>query len=184
MSVLQEPGMTPAKLEAFVNDYLRVDLAKYETFIKQLNAEIMEFVQLKNTIESMTENLGGAFKTQVNVGGNCFVQVASPPLDSSAILHLLYFQYPAQIPQARIDNTEHILINVGLEHYVEFTLAEALQFCALKVRALNKQADVVREESVKTRANIKLALLCLHGPQTTAAAPKVDEMPRVRATYW
>lgn len=69
--------MTPAKLETFVNDYLRVDLAKYEKYIDQLNAEIMEFVQLKNTIEGMTENLSTGFKTQVNVGGNCFVQVTA-----------------------------------------------------------------------------------------------------------
>lgn len=54
-------------------------------------------------------------------------------------------------------------MDVGLGHYVEFTCAEALQFSQLKVRALTKQADVLREESIKTRANIKLALMCLHG---------------------
>lgn len=59
-----------------------------------------------------------------------------------------------------MDNAEHILIDVGLKHYVEFTLPEALQFCQFKVRVLTKQADVIREESVKTRANIKLALMC------------------------
>lgn len=143
MNLLGQPGMSPAKLEAFVNDYLRVDLARYEQHINTLNADIMEYVQLKNMIESIASDLsGGAFKTQVNVGGNCFVQ-------------------------ARVPDTRHILVNVGLQHYVEFTLDEALQFCQLKVRALNKQADVLREESIKTRANIKLALMCLNGGEQT-----------------
>lgn len=85
MAALQTPGMTPAKLESFVNDYLRVDLAKYEQHINALNADIMEYVQLKNMIEAIAGDLtgdgsssggGGGFKTQVNVGGNCFVQVS------------------------------------------------------------------------------------------------------------
>lgn len=40
----------------------------------------------------------------------------------------------------------------------------------MKVRALNKQADVLREESIKTRANIKLALMCLNGENGLNAA--------------
>lgn len=81
MAALQTPGMTPAKLESFVNDYLRVDLAKYEQHINALNADIMEYVQLKNMIEAIagdgsSSGGGGGFKTQVNVGGNCFVQVS------------------------------------------------------------------------------------------------------------
>lgn len=74
--------------------------------------------------------------------------------------------------QARVDSTEHILVNVGLHHYVEFTLPEALHFCGMKVRALTKQADVVREESIKTRANIKLAMMCLNGGGGDAVATR------------
>lgn len=69
--------MTSARLEAFVNDYLRVDLANYEKHINLLNADIMEYVQLKNMIESIGTHFddGNGFKTQVNIGGNCFIQV-------------------------------------------------------------------------------------------------------------
>lgn len=129
-------GMTADKLETFVNDFLRPDLAEYEKHLNILNAEIMEYVQLKNMVESICNHMKDGFKAQVNIGGNCFVQ-------------------------AKVENTEKILVNNGLDHYVEFTLDEALKFCQFKIKMLTNQADLVREESIKTRANIKLALMCL-----------------------
>lgn len=136
MSYLQQPGMTAEKLETFINDYLRVDLAEYEKHIIRLNAEIMEFEQLKSMVNVVLTHLSDGFKAQVNIGGNCFVE-------------------------ARVQDTEHILIDVGLHHYVEFTLPEAIKFCTFKIQMLANQANVIREESIKTRANIKLALMCL-----------------------
>lgn len=138
---LGRPGMTAEKLETFINDYLRADLAEYEKHLNRLNAEIMEFVQLKNMADAMQSHLADGFKTQVNIGGNCFVE-------------------------AVVSDMDKMLINVGLEHYVEFTLPEAVKFCTFKVRMLTNQADVIREESIKTRANIKLALMCLADPNS------------------
>lgn len=141
-ALLSQPGMTPEKLETFINDYLRADLVEYEKHLNRLNAEIMEYVQLKNMVDAMQANLADGFKTQVNIGGNCFVE-------------------------AVVSDMEKILINVGLEHYVEFTLAEAVKFCTFKVKMLTNQADLIREESIKTKANIKLALLCLADPSSS-----------------
>ena len=62
---------------------------------------------------------------------------------------------------AKVENTEKILVNIGLNHFVEFKLDEALKFIDMKVRIITKQAELVREKSVETRANIKLALLCI-----------------------
>lgn len=125
------------RLERFINDVLRRDLKEYETYISRRNGEVMEYVQLKNVCESIADNfVGSDLKTQVNIGGNMFIS-------------------------AKVKDTEKILVNVGLDHYVEFTLPEAVKFCDFKVRVLQNEIDVIREKSIETRANIKLALLCI-----------------------
>lgn len=127
---------SPEQIERFVNDVLRKQLQEYDAFINKTNAEIMEFVQLKNICENITENLADGFKTQVNIGGNFFMS-------------------------AKVPDTKYILINVGLNHYVNFTLSEGIKFCEFKIKSLQNENDVIREKSIETRANIKLALLCL-----------------------
>lgn len=124
------------KIEHFINENLRRDLKKYEEYLNKMNAEIMEYVQLKNTVENLIEHMSDGFKTQVNIGGSFFMS-------------------------AKVDDTKQILVNVGLNHYVSFTLVEALKFCEFKVKSLQNEADVIREKSIETRAHIKLALLCL-----------------------
>lgn len=124
------------QLESFINDVLRRDLTEYELYINKMNSEIMEFIQLKNVCDSITQNLTDGFKTQVNIGGNFFMS-------------------------AKVADTKHIMINVGLNHYVDFTISEAIKFCDFKIKSLENEANVIREKSIETRAKIKLALLCL-----------------------
>uniref|UniRef100_A0A023EGT7 Putative lethal 2 35cc n=1 Tax=Aedes albopictus TaxID=7160 RepID=A0A023EGT7_AEDAL len=131
-----EDRLAPENIESFVNDCLREDLKLYEQQLARLNAEIMEYVQLKNMIENIQENASDGFKTQVNIGGNFFMK-------------------------AKADRVERILVDVGLKHFVEFSLEEALKFVDMKVKVLTKQADVIRDKSVETRANIKLALMVI-----------------------
>ncbi|XP_037041386.1 protein UXT [Bradysia coprophila] len=128
--------METDKLETFINDHLREDLKVYENHLNHIHSEIMEYNQLRNTASTINTHLKSGFKTKVDVGANFFVQ-------------------------AKVDNTDRILVNVGLNHFVEFQLEEAIKFCDFKVRVLNKEADVIREESLKCRANIKLALMCI-----------------------
>ncbi|XP_062547921.1 protein UXT [Armigeres subalbatus] len=128
--------LAPENIESFVNDCLREDLKLYEHQLDRLNADVMEYIQLKNMIENIQETATEGFKTQVNVGGNFFMK-------------------------AKTDRVETILVDVGLKHYVEFSLQEALKFVDMKVKVLTKQADVIRDKSVETKANIKLALLVI-----------------------
>lgn len=128
--------MTSEKLETFVNDVLRNDLAKYDQQLKMMNAEIMEYVQLKNMCQVLNSDFPDGFKTRVNIGANMFMQ-------------------------AKVDEMDKILVDVGLKHYLEFSPEEAVKFCDFKIKVLTKQADVVRDECIKTKAHIKLALLCL-----------------------
>lgn len=124
------------RYESFINNCLKEDLKIYENQIKLFNEETLEYIQLKNMIECIRDNFTDGLKTQMNVGGNFFIK-------------------------AKITDTKRILVDVGLHHYVEFDMEEALRFVQMKINILNKKNEIVREESIKTRANIKLALLCI-----------------------
>lgn len=124
------------QIENFIEDVLRKELKEYEAYINKMNGEIMEFIQLKNICGNITDNLSNGFKTQVNIGGNFFMA-------------------------AKVPDSSKILVNVGLNYYVEFTIDEAIRFCDFKIKLLQNEADVIREKSIETRAHIKLALLCI-----------------------
>uniref|UniRef100_A0A182T1W0 Prefoldin subunit 3 n=1 Tax=Anopheles maculatus TaxID=74869 RepID=A0A182T1W0_9DIPT len=133
--------MSPENVERFINEQLKEDLRVYEKRLKELNAEMLEYVQLKHMIETiLTQDNRSVFKTQVNVGGNMFIK-------------------------ARAENVEHILVDVGLKVYVEFKIEEAIRFVEMKIKVLTKEVDVVREKSIETRAHIKLALLVIGDSQ-------------------
>uniref|UniRef100_A0AAG5CQ21 Uncharacterized protein n=1 Tax=Anopheles atroparvus TaxID=41427 RepID=A0AAG5CQ21_ANOAO len=130
--------MSPESVENFIHEHLREDLRVYERQLNELNADIVEYVQLKHMIETILLNKGNGegFKTQVNIGGNMFMK-------------------------ARADNANHLLVDIGLKVYVEFTIEEALRFVEMRIKVLTKQADVIRDKSIETKANIKLALLII-----------------------
>uniref|UniRef100_A0A182NG38 Uncharacterized protein n=1 Tax=Anopheles dirus TaxID=7168 RepID=A0A182NG38_9DIPT len=133
--------MSPENVENFIHEHLKEDLRVYERQLIELNAEMMEYVQLKNMIETIVgQEEGEGFKTQVNIGGNMFMK-------------------------ARADNADRMLVDVGLKVYVEFTKEEALRFVEMKIKVLTKQASIVRDKSIETRANIKLALLVIGDTQ-------------------
>ncbi|XP_055712444.1 protein UXT homolog [Phlebotomus papatasi] len=130
-------SLTLEKLEEVHSQFLQ-DLEVYERQLQRINAEISEYCQLKQTIVVIERDLREGFKAQVNVGANVFMQ-------------------------AKVKDTEKILVNVGMNHYVEFSLEEALKFVDLKIRILTKHSDVIREEVIKTKTRIKLGLLCVQG---------------------
>ncbi|CAD6995626.1 unnamed protein product [Ceratitis capitata] len=129
--------LTTKNLEIFVNDFLKEDLKQLDHYINAYNGEIMEYVQLKNTLQALSENSDDSFKTQMNIGGNVFME-------------------------AKVDNpSDSVLIDVGKGYFLQFTLEEALKFLDFKVKILTKESNVLRVESVKKRSDIKLALLCI-----------------------
>ncbi|XP_065354438.1 protein UXT homolog [Calliphora vicina] len=121
-------------VEVFINDFLKEDLKHLEHYINNYNEEIMEFVQLKSTIEAMRDNLEDGYKTQMNIGGNIFME-------------------------AKVSDLNTMLVDIGKGVYIQFTLEEALKFADFKVKILNKECDVLREESIKKKTEIKLALM-------------------------
>nr|XP_016930657.1 protein UXT homolog [Drosophila suzukii] len=124
------------RIEEFINEVLKEDLRQLEKCIGKFNEEIIEYVQLKNTLQTFDTHLPEGYKTQVNIGSNIFMQ-------------------------ARVRKMDSILVNVGKDVYLEMSIPEAERFSDTRVKILTKQSDVLREESVKKRAQIKMALIAI-----------------------
>lgn len=63
--------------------------------------------------------------------------------------------------EAQVDKIEPIIVNVGLNVYLELTLEEALKFLVMKIKSINKESDLIREQSLKVKAEIKILLMYL-----------------------
>lgn len=130
------------QFETFVNDVLKADLAKLAEKLDAKNADVAEFLQLKSVITTFqntnVEKTG--FKTKVDIGNNFFIQ--------------------AHIPDA-----SKILLDVGLGHYVEFDLDEALIVINVRIKLLEKQIAHLRKVIARTNAHIKLILIVIRDLQ-------------------
>lgn len=124
------------KFETFVNDVLKEDLAKLQQKLDTKNGEIAEFLQLKSMITTLQNNGfdKSGFKTQVDIGQSFFVE--------------------AHIPDAST-----ILLDVGLGHYMEFSLHDALAVINVRIKLLEQQIKHFHKEIANTNAHIKLILL-------------------------
>lgn len=63
--------------------------------------------------------------------------------------------------EALVNKIEPIIINIGLNVYLELEIDEALKFLEMKVKILNKESEVIRNQSLKVRADIKILLMYL-----------------------
>lgn len=128
--------------EAYVDNVLKSDLAQLAKKIDAKNTDLAEFIQLKLLIttfqnRNMTKT---GFKTQVDIGSNFFIE--------------------AHVPDA-----SKIFLDVGLGHYIEFTLEEALIVINVRTKLLEQQIAHLRKAVAKTNAYIKLILLTIRDIQ-------------------
>jgi prefoldin alpha subunit len=135
------------RYESFVNDVLKEDLKKVHTIHDKLNTEIAEYVQLKKFIQTISDigQSSGGLKTKMDLGCNFYIQ-------------------------ANIADTSTILVAIGLDHYVEFTMEEALRFVEKRVNLLTVQTEKLKKDSAKTKAMIKLVLAGLHQLQSSRSS--------------
>lgn len=63
--------------------------------------------------------------------------------------------------EAQVDKIEPIIINIGLNVYLELTFEEALKFLEMKIKLINKESDVIREQSLRVRSEIEILLMYL-----------------------
>lgn len=123
------------KYESFINDVLKEDLRKLEFRLQQVNAEIADLVQQKHTLKVITDKKihPNGFKTQVNIGCNFFMEASVP-------------------------DTSKLLMNVGLNHHLEFTIEEAYRYLDVRIKAFEEKAEELLTKAAETKAHIKLML--------------------------
>lgn len=138
---------SPEDVNRVINDNLRKDLMNLEKALSKINEEVIEYMQLEKTLEFLKEHKPDGFKTKVDVGSNMFMQ-------------------------AKVEKIEPIIINVGLNVYLELEIDEALKFLKMKIKILTKEADVIRDESLKIRTQIKILLMYLAEQQNFAVSAK------------
>lgn len=139
------PPKTIQQINSVINESLRRDLQNFETALNKTNDEIIEYMQLQKTLEFLKEHKSDGFKTKVDVGANMFMK-------------------------AKVDNIEPIIINIGLNVFLELQLDEALKFLEMKIKVLEKESEVIREGSLKVRSQIKILLMYLAEQQQTTSA--------------
>lgn len=121
--------------EFYINNVLKEKLKLYEISLDHINSELAEYIQLKNLVETLQEGELDGISTQVDVGCNYYLQAKSndSPIDK-------------------------ILVNIGLNTYVELTLSQALAFTGQKIKVYNLQTKEIAKNIALTKAHIKLTL--------------------------
>lgn len=127
------------KYETYVNDILKQDLRKVCDEIDRVNNDLAEYEQLNKTITMMTEykEQKETFKSLTDIGCSFFMQT-------------------------QVNDFSAILLNIGKECYLEFSLTEAQKFTETKENFLHSRLNALREKSAKIKAHIKLMLLYMN----------------------
>ncbi|XP_013855059.1 protein UXT [Austrofundulus limnaeus] len=135
--------------ETFISDVLKKDLQKVLEQRDQVYEKISQYLQLKNTIQSLQEAESQQLKTEVDLGCNFFVQ-------------------------AQIEDSSRIFVAVGFSFFVEMTHDEALRFIDKKTNQLTAFTEQLTKDSAKIKANIRMVLEGLRELQGLSDLPETQ----------
>ncbi|XP_047222098.1 protein UXT [Girardinichthys multiradiatus] len=133
--------------EVFINDVLRRDLRKVLEQRDQVYEKISQYLQLKNTIQSLQEAGSQQLKADVDLGCNFYVQ-------------------------AQVDDSSRIFVAVGFGFFVEMNLDEALRFIDRKTTQLTAFTEQLTQDSAKIKAHIRMVLEGLRELQGLSDLPE------------
>ncbi|XP_015249441.1 PREDICTED: protein UXT [Cyprinodon variegatus] len=119
--------------EGFISDVLRRDLQKVMEQRDQVYEKMSQYLQLKNTIQSLQEASSEQLKADVDLGCNFFVQ-------------------------AHVADASRIFVAVGFGFFVEMTHDEALRFIDKKTTQLSAFTEQLTKDSAKIKAHIRMVL--------------------------
>ncbi|XP_052756633.1 protein UXT [Galleria mellonella] len=140
---------TITKYESFINDVLKEDLRQLHQRLQGVNAEISDLIQQKHTLKVITnkQTHPHGFKTQVNIGCNFFME-------------------------AEVPDTSTLLMNIGLNHYLELSIEEANKYLDVRIKAYEKKAEELQQKAAETKAHIKMMLFGIGELQNSASGKK------------
>ncbi|KAI2803480.1 hypothetical protein BLOT_007611 [Blomia tropicalis] len=121
------------KYEHFIDVVLKGDLKRVSKEYEIICERVVEYMNIKTTIKTLIENKINEFKTMSDIGSNCYVKCVVP-------------------------NSDMIYLDVGLNHFVQLKLEEALIFIEKRVELYNQTLETLVESSSKIKAHIKLIL--------------------------
>ncbi|XP_076597630.1 protein UXT isoform X1 [Chaetodon auriga] len=133
--------------ENFINEVLKTDLQKVLENRDVVYEKIAQYLQLKNTIQSLQELGSQRLKTEVDLGCNFFVQ-------------------------AEVEDSSRIFVAVGYGFFVEMTHDEALRFIDKKTSQLTAFTEQLTKDSAKIKANIRMVLEGLRELQGLTDVPE------------
>ncbi|KAL1021639.1 hypothetical protein UPYG_G00015950 [Umbra pygmaea] len=136
--------------ETFISDVLKRDLERVLEQRDVVYENIAQYLQLKNTIESLKESEMKELKTEIDLGCNFYVQ-------------------------AHVEDLSKIFVAVGYGFFIELTYSEALKFIERKTNQLTAHTEMLSKDSAKIKANIRMVL---EGLRELQGLPDVHETRR------
>ncbi|KAE8292711.1 Protein UXT Ubiquitously expressed transcript protein [Larimichthys crocea] len=133
--------------EKFISDVMRRDLQRVLEQRDSVYEKISQYLQLKNTIQSLQDSDSQQLKTDVDLGCNFYVQ-------------------------AEVEDSSRIFVAVGYGFFVEMTHEEALRFIDKKTNQLTAFTDQLTKDSSKIKANIRMVLEGLRELQGLSDLPE------------
>ncbi|XP_059058313.1 protein UXT [Achroia grisella] len=136
---------TILKYETFINDVLKEDLRQLHDRLQYVNAEMSDLIQQKHTLKVVNNKQmhPHGFKTQVNIGCNFFME-------------------------AEVPDTSTLLMDIGLNHYLELSIDDANRFLDIRIKAYEKKAQELQQNAAEIKAHIKLMLFGIAELQNNA----------------
>ncbi|XP_034027751.1 protein UXT [Thalassophryne amazonica] len=132
--------------ENFINEVLKRDLQKVLEQRDEVYEKIAQYLQLKNTIQSLQDSGSERLKADVDLGCNFYVQ-------------------------AELEDVSRIFVAVGYGFFVEMNHDEALHFIEKKTNQLTAFTDQLTKDSAEIKANIRMVLEGLRELQTLTDVP-------------
>ncbi|XP_024859106.1 protein UXT isoform X1 [Kryptolebias marmoratus] len=144
--------------ETFISEVLKRDLQKVLEQRDQVYEKISQYLQLKNTIQSL--------QVPTDPQTNLLQEAESQQLKANIDLGCNFFV------QAKVEDSSRIFVAVGFGFFVEMTQDEALRFIDKKTSQLTAFTEQLTKDSAKIKANIRMVLEGLRELQGLSDLPE------------